>query len=344
VTLTVVAWTAFALTSAGVILVCALIGRRAFFARADERRRAAEERLRPLALALVSGEEAPGSVLTSEDAGIVAAMLARFSRQLTGSASVHVAAFFERHGFVDGEIGRLRERRAWRRAHAAYALGDMGSERAVPPLLSALGDDDDRAVGAAAARSLGRLCAVDAVEPLVTTLVRKRVPRAVAAQALLSIGPRSLPRLKALARHPDADMRAVVIELIGLLGDAADAALVSAGLHDSSAEVRAKATRALGRLGAEEAAGDLRAALSDRIPYVRATAAIALGMIADREAAPMLLAQARDDQFDPAQAAARALARIDPRLLWDSARRLGQGPHVAEAADLTAVRRLSAPQ
>jgi HEAT repeat protein len=343
VTLTVVAWTAFALTSAGVILVCALIGRRAVFARADKCRRAAEERLRPLALALVSGEEAPDSVLTSEDAGIVAAMLARFSRQLTGSASVHVAAFFERHGFVDSEIGRLRERRAWRRAHAAYALGDMGSERAVPPLLIALGDDD-RAVRAAAARSLGRLCAVDAVEPLVTTLVRKRVPRAVAAQALLSIGPRSLPRLKALARHPDADMRAVVIELIGLLGDAADAALVSAGLHDSSAEVRAKATRALGRLGAEEAAGDLRAALSDRVPYVRATAAIALGMIADREAAPMLLAQARDDQFDPAQAAARALARIDPPLLWDSARRLGQGPHVAEAADLTAVRRLPAPR
>jgi HEAT repeat protein len=135
-----------------------------------------------------------------------------------------------------------------------------------------------------------------------------------------------------------------VIELIGLLGDAADASLVSEGLRDSAAEVRAKSTRALGRLGAAEAAGDLRAALGDRIPYVRATAAIALGMIGDREAAQTLLTQAREDQFDPAQAAARALARIDPPLLWDAARRLGQGPHVAEAADLTAVRRLTAPR
>jgi HEAT repeat protein len=134
-----------------------------------------------------------------------------------------------------------------------------------------------------------------------------------------------------------------VIELIGLVGDAADAPLVSEGLHDSSAEVRAKATRALGRLGAAEAAAELRATLDDRIPYVRATAAIALGMIGDRDAAAALLAQAREDQFDPAQAAARALARIDTRLLWESARRLGQGPHVAEAADLTAVRRLPAP-
>jgi hypothetical protein len=343
VTLTVVAWSAFALTSAGIILVCALIRRRAVFGRADARRHRAEERLRPLVLALVSGDEATGAALSNEDARIVASMLARYSRQLRGSASTHVAAFFERHGFVNGEIARLRDRRAWRRAHAAYALGDMGSGRAAGALLVALGDES-RSVRAAAARSLGRLSTVDAVEPLVEALVGKRVPRAVAAQALIGIGPQSLPRLRALAQHEEAEVRAVVIELIGLLGDAADAPLVSEGLRDSAAEVRAKATRALGRLGAAEAAGDLRAALGDRIPYVRATAAIALGMIGDREAAQTLLAQAREDQFDPAQAAARALARIDPPLLWDAARRLGQGPHVAEAADLTAVRRLPAPR
>jgi hypothetical protein len=342
VTFTAVAWSAVALTAASFLLVLVIAGRRLVFAHEDERRLRSEERLRPVALALVSGEELEGRTLTAGDAAIVASMLARYARQLAGSARENVAAFFERHGYVDNEISRLRHRRDWRRARAAYTLGDMGSQRAVEPLLRSLGDES-RAVRAAAGRSLGRLQAVEAVAPLVAALVEGRVPRAVAGHALLSVGPASLPRLRALALDSDAETRTVVIELIGLLGDAADAPLVSERLRDSSAEVRAKATRALGRLGAAEAAGELRTALADRIPFVRATAAIALGMIGDRDAAPALLAQARTDEFDPAQAAARALARVDPPLLWDAARRLGQGPHVAEAADLTAVRRLPAP-
>jgi HEAT repeat protein len=341
VTFDAVAWSVFALTATSVILAGTLLGRRFLSAREDARRRCAEERLRPVVLALISGDEIGDSSLTEEDAGIVASMLARYARQLTGSARANVAAFFDQHGYVESEISRLNDRRVWRRARAAFALGDMGSQRAVEPLLGTLGDET-RAVRAAAGRSLGRLGAVEAVEPLVEALVRKRVPRAVAGQALLSVGPPSLPRLRALANHSDADMRAAVIELIGLLGDAHDAPLVSERLRDTSAEVRAKATRALGRLGAAEAAGEVRSALDDRIPYVRATAAIALGMIGDRDAGSALLVQARTDEFDPAQAAARALARVDPSLLWDAARRLGQGPHVAEAADLTAVRRLPA--
>jgi HEAT repeat protein len=134
-------------------------------------------------------------------------------------------------------------------------------------------------------------------------------------------------------------VRAVAIELLGLVGEAADAALVASHLRDTAAEVRAKAGRAVGRLGAEEAVTTLRETLGDRIPFVRATTAIALGMLADRQAGPALLEQARSDDFDPAHAAAYALASADPALLWDAARRLGQGPHVAEAADVTAVNR-----
>ena len=280
-TFTAVAWGAVALTAASFFLVLLIAGRRLVFVHEDERRGRLEERLRPVALALVSGEELDGRALTDQDAAIVASMLARYARQLAGSARENVAAFFERHGYVDSEASRLRDRRDWRRARAAYTLGDMGSQRAVEPLLRSLGDES-RAVRAAAGRSLGRLQAVEAVAPLVAALVERRVPRAVAGHALLSVGPSSLPRLRALARDPDAETRTVVIELIGLLGDAADAPLVSERLRDSSAEVRAKATRALGRLGAAEAAGELRTALADRIPFVRATAAIALGMIGDQ--------------------------------------------------------------
>ena len=338
-----VAWSVAALTLAGTLFVCLLAVRRFALARDERRLRAAEARLQPLALALASGERETVATLGDEDAEVIAGLLARYARQVSGSARTDIAAFFEGRGLVEREIGRLRDRRTWRRAHAAYVLGDMSSELAQAPLLAAL-DDPMREVRAAAARSLGRLECVRAVEPLVDALVSGRVPRAVAGQALLAIGPASRERLRGLVSRREAEVRAVAIELLGLLGDASDAPLVAAHLRDSAAEVRAKATRALGRLGAEEAAGDLRTALGDRVPFVRATAAIALGMIADRNAGPALLAQARDDQFEPAQAAARALGRVDPALLWDSARRLGQGPHVAEAADVTAVRRIPAPR
>jgi hypothetical protein len=46
-------------------------------------------------------------------------MLARYARQLAGSARENVAAFFERHEYVDSEVARLRDRRDWRAELAA---------------------------------------------------------------------------------------------------------------------------------------------------------------------------------------------------------------------------------
>jgi hypothetical protein len=338
VTLTVLAWGALALTVLSGVFVFLLAVRRFALAKEAGEHQAAEERLQPVALALASGE--PGEIgnLSADDAEVVAGLLGRYVRQVRGQARADIAAFFEKRGFVDREVEQLHDRRMWRRARAAHLLGDMGSARAAGPLLAALGDPK-REVRAAAARSLGALQCVEAVEPLVDALVHGRVPRAVAGQALLTIGSASRDRLRGLVHDPDPEVRAVAVELLGLVGDATDAPFVASHLRDSAAEVRAKAARALGRLGAEEAAASLRRTLDDRIPFVRATAAIALGMIADREAGTALLQQASRDQFDPAHAAAYALATVDPTLLWDSARRLGQGPHVAEAADVTAVNR-----
>jgi HEAT repeat protein len=339
VTLPVVAWSALALTALSVVFVLLLALRRFALAKEARRHLAAEERLRPVALALASGEADPSCTLDVRDAEIVAGLLGRYVRQLRGQARADIATFFEQRGFVEREVAKLGNRRSWKRARAAHLLGDMGSARAASSLLAALRHDSKREVRAAAARSLGTLQCVEAVEPLVDALVHGRVPRAVAGQALLTIGSASRDRLRGLVPHPAPEVRAAAVELLGLVGDASDAPLVAAHLRDSAAEVRAKASRALGRLGAEEEGENLRQALGDRIPFVRATAAIALGMLGDRASGQALLEQARADQFDPAHAAAYALVGADPALLWDSARRLGQGPHVAEAADVTAVNR-----
>jgi HEAT repeat protein len=270
------------------------------------------------------------------DAAIFAELLGRFSRKLKGDARARIATFFELAGDVGRELDRLTDRRAWRRAQAAYLLGDMDSSTAVPGLLGAL-DDPRRDVRAAAARSLGRLGAASAVEPLVESLVGRRVPWAAAGQALLEIGAQAVPQLRALVLHPEAEVRARATELIGLVGAAGEADLLIGRLHDASAEVRANAARSLGRLGAEEAEAEVRAALDDRISFVRSAAAFALGQIGDQGSVEALLRVARVDTFESARAAARALARIAPAELAEAARDPNAGAHLCEATDLAAL-------
>ena len=238
-------------------------------------------------------------------------MLARYARQVSGTALIHIGRFFEDQGHIAREVARLDSRRAWRRASAVHSLGGMASKSAIPALMEAL-SDSDRDVAAAAARSLGHLRALDAVEPLVYALVDGRLPRAVSAQALLTIGAEAVPRLRDLLADAPVEVAAFAVDLIGLLGEASDSPQLVALLRDTSAEVRAHAARALGRLAAEDASDELRRALEDRIPFVRVNAAHALGDIRDAFAAPALARQARWDEFDPAEAAARALARVSP--------------------------------
>lgn len=327
------AWGAAVLAVLSALFVLVLVVRRLQIARGQRFEREEEERLRPLALALVDGEDLDAAALGRRSGRVLAGLIARYARWLDGDARTQIAAFFERTGGVAEEMRALRDRRAWRRATAAYTLGDMSSPTAVPGLLEAL-DDQERDVRAAAARSLGRLGAVEAVEPLVYGLAAGRVPRAVAGSALLATGSAALPALRELERRAEPEVRALAVELVGLLGDASDAALLVERLRDSSAETRAKAARALGRLGAREGASALREALRDRIPFVRACAAHALGDIGDRSAVPDLLRIAREDRYDPAHAAATALARIDP----DGLRReAGAAPHLVEAADILAL-------
>jgi HEAT repeats len=329
-------WGSLVFAAAAVLFVAVLAIRRVQLARGERRRAAAETRLRPVALDLLAGEGGDIEPLGQEEVEVLAGLLGRYSRQLSGTATAQVAAFFERGGGLERELGTLRSRRAWRRATAAYALGDMGSDAAVPALVAALADPK-REVRSAAARSLGRLGAVEAVEPLVYALVGTGIPRAVAGQALLAIGAAALPSLRSLEARAEAEVRAFAVELVGLLGDASDGPLLIERLRDSSAEVRAKAARALGRLGAEEAAAELRAALVDRIPFVRTAAAFALGMIDDREAVDALLEQARGEHFDLARSAAQAVARIDPERVSAAAQTAHAGTHVLEAADLLAL-------
>lgn len=317
------------------IALALLVARRTALARHERHRLEAEARLRPFALALADGDGPAPPRLGEADAVVFADLLGRYARRLRGSSADRIAEFFEANGAVARELAAVRSRRPWRRATAAYVLGDMRSATAVPALLAAL-DDPRRDVRAAAARSLGRLAAVEAVAPLVDALAADRVPPAVAGFALVEIGPAAVPALRPLLHGDDPAIRARAAEVIGLVGDAGDGEALTGLLRDPSAEVRARCARALGRLGAEDAAAALRLALDDRVAFVRTAAAHALGAIRDGDAFERLLRQATTDDHDPAQAAAAALAAIDPALLAEVARSAAPGPHVLEAADLAA--------
>jgi HEAT repeat protein len=326
---------ALALASALFILV--LVLRRTWLVRQRRRREALAERLRPVAVVLVESEAEGGlPELQGPEAEVFAELLSGYSRLLRGDPRERIAAYFEASGAVAEEIELLRSRRAWRRATAAFSLGDMCSPRTAPDLVRML-DDRVREVRMAAARSLGRLGAVDAIERLVAAGVSGDVPRDVASLALLDIGPAAVPSLLELTAHDEPQIRANAVELIGLLGTAGDSDGLVGRLRDPAAGVRTAAAGALGRLGAGQARDALVRALDDRVPNVRVAAARALGQIGGQRAIDSLLRVARTDSFEPARAASDALAWIDPALVIRCAAEPDAGPHLLEAADLASL-------
>jgi HEAT repeat protein len=320
-----------ALVAATLVVLVVLVGRRSWVVHRTRRRDAIVRALRPAAVSLVEDVGEPPA-LRGYEAQVFAELLGGYALVVRGAPRGRIASYFERTGAVDEQLHLLTSRRAWKRATAAFALGDMGSERAVPDLLRAL-DDRSGDVRAAAARSLGRLGAGEAIEPLVTAGVARRIPRDVASLALFDIGTAAVPTLLELTDHSEPRVRAAAMELVGFLGEARDAEALPAALRDTAADVRAATAGALGRLGAAPARDALVEVLDDRVPSVRIAAAQALGAIGGRRALDALVRLARTDEFDPAAAAAEAAARIDPALVVRAAAAADAGPHLREAAD-----------
>ena len=320
-----------AFAAAQVVILLVLLIRRGWLRRKQQRHTAQVNRLRPAAISLVEGEPVPP--VGRRDEGVFAELLSGYARALRGESLTRIAMYFDSSGAVDDQMRLLRRHPAWRRATAAFRLGDMRSARAIPALAEAL-NDRSRDVRMAAVRSLGSLGAVDTIESLVAAGVSGRVPRDVVGLALFDIGPPSVARLIELSSHEDAEMRADAITLIGVLGTAGDADAMLGHLADPSADVRASTASALGRLGAAEASEALITALDDRVPAVCAAAAHALGQIGGRHAVEKLLPLARSESFEPAREAAEAVARIDPALLQRVAAEPDAGRHLQEAADV----------
>jgi HEAT repeat protein len=329
---------AFALSGCSLLILAVLVARRWELARRDRRYHDLEDRLKQVALELMDSESSgPPAGLSAAEKEALADVLGRYARTVRGASHERIVEYFAAEGTIERERSVLAgSGPAWRRATAAFRLGDIGDSNCAEALTAALKDREPD-VRIAAARSLGRLRVATAGAELVAAAAERRVPEALVRWALLQIGVAAVPELKGLLSSSDQFERAAAIQLIGRLGGPSDAADVEAHLRDSSSLARGAAARALGRLGGERHVPLLLGALEDRIPAVRASAATALGYLRDRRALPALAKHAESDLFDVAHEAARAVVRIDPSVATEQAHATGS-EHLREAADLAGIR------
>jgi HEAT repeat protein len=301
-------------------------------AQAGQRRHAESRvRLEPLAHALLDGE--PPGTAARRDEHALTQILAELAPALTGESRDAIAGHFEASGAVARVSRKLADPRAHRRAEHAALLGDMCSSLAEVPLLQALNDRDPD-VRLAAARSLGRLKPRTAAGPLLFALVQGLVPRAVAANALLSIGAAALPGIRNLLHDDQPAARANAVELLGRLGNPRDSESLRERLGDDAPLVRRRACEALARLGADDAGDALEELLSDAVADVRMSAAAALGTVGDERSAPTLLRLVQHDCVEVAEVAARALSAVAPALVEHLGEAADANPQLRHAASL----------
>ena len=205
---------------------------------------------------------------------------------------------------VDPLVGLLKDGNADVRRASVAALAARGGGRVVEPLVAALKDSDpgvradaakavyrrlmtdpDQDARRAAAAALGRIRAVDAVEPLVKAIrdsdesVRLAAIRALqaigdvrAVVPLIVVLAHEQGRQKATGRSSLAVERAAAQALDALCGPGAIGPLQTALTHDD-ADVRETAVRRLAKIAAPEVSDSLSAALNDRDPVIRRAAA-----------------------------------------------------------------------
>jgi HEAT repeat protein len=232
--------------------------------------------------------------------------------KLRGEAHLALVSVFLRRGTARAALRDLRSRSRVRRARAAQVLGDLELREAVPELCRLL-TDRHAEVRVVAVRALGRIGDPSAAWRLIASLDQPDpVPSLLATHTLVQLGPDAEVTLSAALDHPQARVRAVCLDALGLLGAAGSVRRVARVLReDATLDVRVAAAANLGRLGARAALEPLTAALSPAGPApLRAAAARALGDLGSPSAVPSLAALLGDDEFRVAHEAAHALRRL----------------------------------
>jgi len=232
--------------------------------------------------------------------------------KLRGEAHLALVSVFLRRGTARIALANLRSRSRVKRARAAQVLGDLELRQAVPELCRLL-TDRHAEVRVVAVRALGRIGDPTAAWRIIASLDRPDpVSSLLATDALVQLGTEAEVTLSAALDHPQARVRAVCLDALGLLGAAGSVHRVARVLRDdANLDVRVAAAVNLGRLGTRTACEPLALALQPARPAaLRAAAARALGELGAPAAVPTLAGLLDDDEFQVAHEAAHALRRL----------------------------------
>jgi len=319
------------LVTIGLLTALLLCMRRIAAQRSLREELAARDRAEPVLHALLDGDEAER--LQGADDMALAAMLAELSPSVAGETRSAIADYFESTGAIGRAVRAATHPLAHRRAESAAALGDMCSGQAEPVLLMALNDRDPD-VRLAATRSLGRLRSRAAVIPILHSLACRHVPRAVAANAVLTIGVAALPGLRTLIRTEHPATRAAAVELLGRLGNPRDGEALRERLTDEAPLVRERACEALAHLGGGDVGQELEDLLADGERSVRAAAAAALATVGGPANASRLLEIVHDDCAEVAEIAAATLSTIAPAIVSRAGAEENAHPRLQHAASM----------
>jgi HEAT repeat protein len=278
-----------------------------------------QQRVRPLVLAVVAGEEIPAGLIAIRGAVGRAAERVIFSylAHVRGDAHERLAEVLHRRGTADRLIRRSRGAGWHARAAAADRLGLIASAAAERRLAEMVATDRNPEVRVVATRALGKTASGTAARALLDSLGRGNpIPEGIVAAALLELGPDAVTALReTLAGEDPAASRsqAMAAEVLGLLDEMPAWPDLARHTATGDLEVRASAVRALGRIGVPQAAGPVLGCLAPgEDPALRAVAARALGMIGNPASGPALAACLDEPDYRIAHNAAQALAKLGP--------------------------------
>ena len=301
-------------------VVLVTIGERARRRRAEARREARVEPLRPQLMALAVAEDdeleqaiAPLLALDEPTWRAVAPSVVALLPKLRGDTHDSVVSVLTRRGVLARAERDTRHRSALRRAHGAHLLGVTGVDFALPRLLHLL-EDEDAQVRQIAARGLGSFADPTAADALLGAVVgRRSLPPRVAADAVLRIGPAAHPAIVRALTSPEPVRRSVAADIAGLTGAyAATDALIHMLKEDPVRALRPRAARALGRLGLPAAAPALRQGLTSSDPALVIASAEGLGGLGDPASVAAVTDAARRPTLEVARAACRSLTEHGP--------------------------------
>jgi HEAT repeat protein len=232
--------------------------------------------------------------------------------KLRGEAHQALVSVFLHRGIARKALGDLHSRSRVRRARAAQVLGDLELREAVPELCRLL-TDRHLEVRVVAVRALGRIGDPAAAWRLIAGLDQNEsIPSLLATHTLVQLGPEAEVTLSAALDHPQARVRAVCLDALGLLRATGSVQRMARILReDDVLDVRVAAATNLGRLGTRSAVEPLTGALTPARPTaLRSAAAKALGDLGAPAAVPALSALLDDEHYWVAHHAAHALRRL----------------------------------